>query len=123
AEPFRSSAMIGRRLAAIEAREGATPLLGSYQLPGIVYGLGHPLPALRSQADLLAHLEGQGKVVVALLPKQLTTLKDDPRVGVDACDTIEGFNIEKFHGDTIYLALISPRAAALAGEPRAAGAR
>lgn len=119
AEPFRTSAAVGRALATIEAREQATPVLASYQLPGIVYGLGHPAPTTRSRDEFLAHVERENKIVVPLNRLELNRLLCEPRLTVEVCDVIEGLNIEKVRHERIHLTLVRPREPAVTAVPPA----
>ena len=114
AEPYRISAVVGRRLAALEAREGAKPVLGTYQPPGTVFALGHPAPVIRSRAEFVAAAGREGKVLAALLPKDLEILRAEPGLAVEVRETVQGFDVDKARPETLYLAVIRPDAVPIA---------
>jgi 4-amino-4-deoxy-L-arabinose transferase-like glycosyltransferase len=106
AEPYRLSAVVGRRLAALEAREGAPPVLCSFQTSGTVFALGHPAAIIRSKAMLVVAVARAGKVLTALRPDELAVYGDEPGLAVEVRETLEGFNLEKARRETLHLAVI-----------------
>src|SRR5262249_36842138 len=118
AEPYRVSGIVGRRLAALEARERARPILFTYQLPGVVYALGHPAPVVRGRANLVERVNREEKVVTALLPEELRFLRMNTPLAIDVCETVQGFNLDKGRLDTLHLVVVRPSVAALVTQPR-----
>lgn len=106
AEPYRISAVVGRRLAALEAREGVRSVLCTFQFPGAVFSLGHPAPIVRSRAELVEEVGPGGRVLSALLPVEIAMLKRDPALTIEVLETLEGFNLDKGRRDTVHLALV-----------------
>jgi hypothetical protein len=106
AEPYRVSAVVGRRLAALEAREGTKSVLCTFQFPGTIFALGHPAPLVRSCAELIEAAGNRSKLLTALLPKELGTLRTEPGLAVEVLETVEGFNADKGRPETVYLAVI-----------------
>ena len=119
AEPYRISAVVGRRLAALESREHAPAVLCTYQLPGIVVALGHPAPILRSRAEIVEKTGDVGKVVTALLPKDIEKLHGEPALAVEVLETVTGFNVEKGRTETLYLSVVRPTAPQIGTRPPA----
>jgi len=108
AEPYRSSTVVGRRLAALEAETGAPPALCTFKPPGAVYTLGHPAPLLHSRGDI-AELAGRvGAVLMPLTPEELRMLESDPNFRVEVRETVEGLSIEKGRNETLHLSVVRP---------------
>jgi 4-amino-4-deoxy-L-arabinose transferase-like glycosyltransferase len=114
AEPYRISARVGRRLAALEARERTRVVLGSYQLPSVVYTLGHPAPMFENRDELVDSLERDGKVLTALLPPEYAKLRLDSRMVLTVHETIRGFNLDKGQNEVLHLTTIRPSVATYA---------
>jgi hypothetical protein len=106
AEPYRISAVVGRRLAALEAREGTKTVLCTFQFPGTIFALGHPAPIARSLAELIEAAGKTRKFLTALLPKELATIRAEPGLAVEVLETVKGFNVDKGRRETVYLAVI-----------------
>jgi hypothetical protein len=123
AEPFRISAIVGRRLAALEARERAKPVLCTYQLPGIVFALGHPAPIVRTRSAILETVGREGKVIAALVPYELLKYQSEPGLVVTVRETIQGFNVDKGRFETLHLSAIAPAAVAIVERTRATSVR
>ncbi|MFO0949956.1 MAG: glycosyltransferase family 39 protein [Isosphaeraceae bacterium] len=105
-EPYRISATVGRRLAALEAREATRTVLSTFQFPGTIFALGHPAPIIESRAEMVETVGTKKKVLTALLPKELKVYRAEPRLTVDVLETVEGFNVDKGRPETVYLAVI-----------------
>jgi 4-amino-4-deoxy-L-arabinose transferase-like glycosyltransferase len=108
AEPYRISASVGRRLAALEAREGGKVVLCTFQFPGTVFALGHPAPIVHSRTELFQAAQTAGKVVTALMPEELAKCRARPEFTIEVHETIEGFDLDKGRPRTIYLTVIEP---------------
>ncbi|MFO0889694.1 MAG: glycosyltransferase family 39 protein [Isosphaeraceae bacterium] len=123
AEPFRISTVVGRKLSAYESSERVPPVLCSFQTPGTVYALGHPVPELRSVSEVVEAASRKGKILAALLPQELAKLRDQKSVVVNIRETVEGFDIEKGRIQTLHLAVIRPDTEAIAAAPPASARR
>jgi len=123
AEPFRISALVGRRLAAIEADVKVKPVLCVYQLPGVVFALGHPAPILRGRTALIEAVDREGAVLTAFQPEELKAFRKDPRMAIDLRETVDGFNVDKARHETLYLAVVRPGPAMVAERYKAAKSR
>lgn len=110
AEPFRSSSVVGRRLAELEGVVDARPALCTFKPPGVVYSLGHPAPILHSRGDFVEHVDRHGRLLMPLTPYELTMLRKDPDFEVEVHETVEGFSIEKFRNEELHLATVRPAA-------------
>ena len=122
AEPYRISAVVGRRLAALEAREGARSVLCTFQFPGTVYTLGHPAAIAKNRVKLMEEASRQGQVLTALLPDEARVFGKDPRISIEILETVQGFNLDKVRPETLHLVRV--RATALAvREPAAQSAK
>ena len=53
AESYRTSRIIGEKLANLSAKLGLEPVLLEYQEPGVVYALGHPVATTRDRDGFL----------------------------------------------------------------------
>jgi 4-amino-4-deoxy-L-arabinose transferase-like glycosyltransferase len=118
AEPYRLSSVIGRRLAVLAAREQARPILCSYNLPGVIYALGHPAPIARGLVNIVDRVSLEGKVIAAIQPDELKVLKRDPRLAIEIRETVQGFNVDKGRAEKLHLVVMRPDARAVAVRPR-----
>jgi 4-amino-4-deoxy-L-arabinose transferase-like glycosyltransferase len=120
-EPYRLTPKAAARLADLCAREGATPILGSFQPPGMVYEFGRPI-AVRQDLNWLARLVAdKGTIAAALTRSEAHALADDPRWTVEVRETVEGINVERARNERLQMALIRPRAldsTSVATQPR-----
>jgi 4-amino-4-deoxy-L-arabinose transferase-like glycosyltransferase len=108
AEPYRTSALVGRRLAELEASLEVSSVLSSYKPPGTIFALGHPATLVRSRRDFVEEAARAGAILVPLMPAELARLRDDPRLLTDVRETIEGFNLDKGQGESLHLTVIRP---------------
>ncbi|WP_068414664.1 ArnT family glycosyltransferase [Planctomyces sp. SH-PL62] len=108
AEPYRSSTVVGRRLAALEAATGVPPALCTFRPPGAVYTLGHPAPLLRSRREIFDLADRSGSILMPLTPLELQMLQDDPAFQVDVRETVEGLSIEKGRNEILHLSVVRP---------------
>jgi 4-amino-4-deoxy-L-arabinose transferase-like glycosyltransferase len=114
AERYRYSRIVAERLTRLAAQYHATPMLGSFAEPSVVYAMGKPIAPLRSRADLLEHLRHSDAVVSALLPDDEASMRADPAFEVDVPDQLSVFNFTKGKTETLRFALIRARDSALA---------
>lgn len=108
AEPFRISAMVGRRLAALEVETRTKPILCNYVFPCTVFTLGHPAPIVRGRNELVKAIDREGAVLTALIPIELAAYQKDPRFLVEVRETVEGFNVDKARQEKVHLTVIKP---------------
>jgi hypothetical protein len=120
AEPHRISRIVGQHLAAISAREGARPVLGTFQESGVIYALGRPAPVFRSRDGLMAQLHAAGSVVCALMPQEIAVLRGDPRFRLEVREVVRGFNVDKGRTEILQMVVIRRGNSALAGRPQQA---
>ena len=117
-EPYRISGVIGRKLAALETQEHARSALCTFDLPGVVYALGHPAPVVRGLDKIVNHVRKDGKVIIPLRPEELPILERDGRVVIDVRETFRGFNLDKGRHETLHLATLQPLPVMTAEQPR-----
>jgi len=117
AEPYRSSSVVGRRLAALEVSTGAPPALCTFKPPGAVYALGHPAPLLHSRKDILDLVDREGEILMPLTPQELKMLQDDPDFRVDVRETVEGLSIEKGRNEKLFLSVVGSGAPEAVARP------
>jgi bifunctional DNA-binding transcriptional regulator/antitoxin component of YhaV-PrlF toxin-antitoxin module len=113
-EPYRISGVIGRRLAVLEVREQAKPILCTFDLPGVVYALGHPAPVVHEIDKLVNQVNRNGKVIIPLRPREVPVLKREGRLDLDVRETFRGFNLDKGRTETLLMTVLRPRGASLA---------
>ena len=95
AEPYRISAALGPKMAALVARERAEPITADYKEPSLIVALGRPAAPLRTRTWLVDQVGRHGAVVMALLPSELGRLQTDPRIQTRLSETVRGFNVSK----------------------------
>jgi 4-amino-4-deoxy-L-arabinose transferase-like glycosyltransferase len=108
AEPYRISRKVGERLKVLAVRERAAPMLGIFAEPGVVYTLGRPAPHMQNLASFYARVRREGAVVLALMANELESFRKDPRGLVEACEVVEGFNIDKGRTERLHLVVVRP---------------
>ena len=97
----------------------ASPVLCTYPAPGTVFALGHPAPVIRSRAEFVATAGREGKLLAALVPKDLEILRGGPGLTVEVRETVHGFDVDKTRPEVLYLAVIRPDGAPIAAQPGA----
>ena len=123
AEPFRISAVVGRRLAVLEGQTNARPFLCNYVLPGTVFALGHPAAILKGRNAIIEAVDREGAVLTALIPQELNAYRKDPRLMVEVRETVNGFNVDKARKETLHLTVIRPGPSMVAERYRASKVR
>jgi len=117
AEPYRTSAVVGHRLAALETSLGVRSLLSSYKPPGTIFALGHPATLVQSWEQFLKEVNQSGKILLPLMPGELSRLQRNPRFITEIQETVSGFNVEKAQPETLYLTLVRPNTSPVATGP------
>jgi 4-amino-4-deoxy-L-arabinose transferase-like glycosyltransferase len=123
AEPYRISPIVGRRLGDLATRSRATPMMGNFQPPDVVYYLGRPAPVIQGRPDLIERTRRGEAVAVALTPLELDAYRLDPNLDVAVRGEVAGFNIERFRVDRVHLAVIGPGRLPLAGRTPETGVK
>ena len=114
AEPLRISRVIGERLAVAARQENATPMVGNFQPPGIIYALGRTAPVI-TRRDALIDRVRERPVVVALLDWEVEQFRSDPRLAVEVVETIRGVDMEKAKPKTLRVSVLRPGSTPVAG--------
>jgi 4-amino-4-deoxy-L-arabinose transferase-like glycosyltransferase len=105
-EPYRTSRVVGQRLAALSNRLGLEPVLLEYQEPGVIYALGHPAALTRDRDGFFTHLEGGRSVLTVLLANEIAVMRSHFGLHVTPIDQVDGFLITKGKRRTLYLAVV-----------------
>lgn len=107
AEPFRVSRSVAEKLRIWSAREGAEPVLATFQQPSVIYHFGRPIEILESYEGLVQRLERGETLVSALSPGELRRFDRDRRIEMTVRETIRGFNLDKGRDETLHLVRIA----------------
>jgi 4-amino-4-deoxy-L-arabinose transferase-like glycosyltransferase len=107
-EPYRTSKTVGIRLGELVDATGATPMLGQFQEPGIIYALGCPAANMQSRDSLAEQVYKAGLIASALTPAEIKALQADPRFALEIRATLDGFNLSKGRNETLHMVLIRP---------------
>ena len=94
-EPYRTSRVLGEKLAALAAKLKMEPVLLEYQEPGVVYALGHPIATTRDRDGFFAHLKGGRSVLTVALPSEIEVMRSQFGLVVTPVDQVEGFVLTK----------------------------
>jgi 4-amino-4-deoxy-L-arabinose transferase-like glycosyltransferase len=106
AEPYRSSRILGEKLASLSAKLKIEPVLLEYQEPGVVYSLGHPIATTRDRDGFFAHLAGGKSVLTVALPSEVEVMRSHFGLIVTPVDQVEGFIMAKGKKQTLQLAVV-----------------
>jgi 4-amino-4-deoxy-L-arabinose transferase-like glycosyltransferase len=105
-ESFRTSRVIGERLAVCSRQSGLEPVLLEYQEPGIIYALGHTVALTRDRDGYFAHLKGGRSVLTVLLQNEIEVMRDHFGLDVKPLEQIEGFWLTKGKYQSLYIAVV-----------------
>jgi 4-amino-4-deoxy-L-arabinose transferase-like glycosyltransferase len=105
-ESFRTSRVVGERLAARSRRTRIEPVLLEYQEPGVIYAVGHPVALTRDRDGFFAHLEGGRSVLTILLESEIEVMRSHFGLHVTPVDQVEGFVLTKGKPLTLYIAVV-----------------
>lgn len=118
AEPYRTSRIVGERLAGLARERSAAPLLLSFQEPSVVYAMGRSAPMVRKWPRFYELLDTHGAVVTALIPREIVEFeRRSDHLEIDYRDRIEGFNPTKGESQTLRLAVIRRKPSAAVERP------
>ncbi len=115
-EPYRTSRIIGEKLAAHSAALEIEPVLLEYQEPGVVYALGRPIATTRDRDGFYAHLKGGRSVLTVALPSEIAVMRKHFGLIVTPVDQVDGFVLTKGKSQTLQIAVVREGAPA-AEEP------
>jgi 4-amino-4-deoxy-L-arabinose transferase-like glycosyltransferase len=121
AEPYRLSRVVGEKLAAHVATEGARPILLTYQEPGIHYAMKLKSPTLRDWDEVFLALGADPALVSPVTDEQYDGLCKDGRFRIGVLEALDGFNVSKGKNQRLRLVSIrlSPDGLALASAQQA----
>ncbi len=105
-EPYRTSRVVGERLATLSNRLNLEPVLLEYQEPGVIYALGHPAALTRDRDGFFAHLEGGRAVLTVLLSSEIEVMRSHFGLDVRPVDHVDGFVLTKGKRQTLHLAAV-----------------
>jgi 4-amino-4-deoxy-L-arabinose transferase-like glycosyltransferase len=117
AEPYRLSRVVGEKLARLADTEMASPILLTYQEPGIHYALKRKAPTLRDWDEVEKRLWRFPALVTAATPDQVESLSTDGRFLVDVLERIDGFNLSKGKAQPVRLLRLRPTPMAMTRRP------
>ena len=116
-EPYRTSRIIGEKLAAHSAALEIEPVLLEYQEPGVVYALGRPIATTRDRDGFYAHLKGGRSVLTVALESEIAVMRKHFGLIVTPVDQVEGFVLTKGKSQTLQIAVVREGEAPADEEP------
>jgi 4-amino-4-deoxy-L-arabinose transferase-like glycosyltransferase len=105
-ESYRTSRVIGERLAVLSRKTRLEPVLLEYQEPGIIYSLRHPVALTRDRDGYFAHLQGGRSVLTVLLQNEIEVMRSHFGLDVTPLEQVEGFWLTKGKYQTLYIAVV-----------------
>ncbi len=105
-EPYRTSRLIGERLAHFSRSLGIEPVLLEYQEPGVIYALGRQVATTRDRDGFYSHLSGGRSVVTVALPSEIAVMRKHFGLVVTLVDQVEGFVLTKGKSQTLQIAVV-----------------
>jgi 4-amino-4-deoxy-L-arabinose transferase-like glycosyltransferase len=105
-EPYRTSQVLGEKLAMLAARLNVEPVLLEYQEPGVVYSLGYPIATTRDRDGFFAHLKGGRSVLTVALPSEIDVMRSHFGLVVTPVDQVDGYVLAKGKRETLQLAVV-----------------
>ena len=105
-EPYRTSRVLGEKLAALAAELNVEPVLLEYQEPGVVYAVGHPIALTRDRDGFFAHLKGGRSVLTVALPSEIEVMRNHFGLVVKPVDEVNGFILTKGQQKTLQIAVV-----------------
>jgi hypothetical protein len=106
AEPYRTSRILGEKLAALSAKLRVEPVLLEFQEPGVIYALGRPIATTRDRDGFFAHLTGGRSVLTVALPSEIEVMRSHFGLLVDPVDRVDGFVWSKGKQQRLELAVV-----------------
>ena len=105
-EPYRTSRIIGERLASLSKQRGLKPVLLEYQEPGVIYALGHPAALTRDRDSFFAHLGDGRSVLTVLLSSEIDVMRSHFGLDVSPIEPVECYDLTKGKRQTLHLAVV-----------------
>jgi hypothetical protein len=106
AEPYRTSRVIGEKLAEHSRSLGIEPVLLEYQEPGVIYALGRPVATTRDRDGFFAHLTEGRSVLTVALPSEIAVMRKHFGLEVTAVDQVDGFVLTRGKSQTLQIAVV-----------------
>ena len=122
-EPYRTSRLIGEKLATFSARMGIEPVLLEYQEPGVVYALGRTIATTRDRDGFFGHLTGGRSVLTVALESEIDVMRKHFGLIVNPVDHVDGFVLTKGKQQTLAVAVVRQGAAPSPTPPSTPGIR
>jgi 4-amino-4-deoxy-L-arabinose transferase-like glycosyltransferase len=116
-ERYRTSRIIGERLASLSARTGFEPVLLEYQEPGVVYALGRPIATTRDRDGFFAHLAGGRSVLTVALSSEIDVMRRHFGLVVTPLERVDGFVLNKGKKQTLLVAAVRQGDSAFVAPP------
>jgi 4-amino-4-deoxy-L-arabinose transferase-like glycosyltransferase len=105
-ERYRTSRVLGEKMAAFAAKLKIEPVLLEYQEPGVVYSLGYPVATTRDRDGFFAHLKGGRSVLTVALASEIAVMRSHFGLEVTPIDQVDGFVLAKGRQQTLHLAVV-----------------
>ena len=106
AEPYRTSRIIGEKLATFSAKLGIEPVLLEYQEPGVIYAAGRPIPLTRDRDSFFAHLGDGRSVLTVALQSEIDVMRSYFGLIVTPVDEVDGYVLTKAKHQTLKIAIV-----------------
>jgi hypothetical protein len=106
AEPYRSSRILGEKLASLAAKLKIEPVLLDYKEPGVFYAFGHPIATTDDRDGFFAQLAGGRSVLTVARPSEVERMRSYFGLFVTPVDQVEGFIMAKGKKQTLQLAVV-----------------
>jgi 4-amino-4-deoxy-L-arabinose transferase-like glycosyltransferase len=108
AEPYRFSRLVGERLGELSHQTGVRPAMMTFQEPGLIYALGHPVCDVRGYDEMAEEVGQRGPILLPLLAKEIVEMRADPRFTLELVEPISGFNVNKGKVQELTFAVVGP---------------
>jgi hypothetical protein len=106
AEPYRTSRIIGEKLAKLSAQMGLEAVLLEYQEPGVIYAAGHPLALTRDRDGFFAHLADGRCVLTVALQSEIDVMRSYFGLVVTPIEDVDGYVLTKGKHQTLRIAVV-----------------
>ena len=116
-EPYRTSRVIGEKLAERARSLEIEPVLLEYQEPGVIYALGRPAAMTRDRDGFYAHLTGGRSVLTVALPSEIAVMRKHFGLDVTLVDQVDGFVLTRGKSQTLQIAVVREGQTPTAPEP------
>jgi hypothetical protein len=122
AEPYRTSRIVGERLASLSSEMRLEPVLLEYQEPGLFYALGRWIATTRDRDSFFSHLQDGRSVLTVALASDLEIFHSKFGLVVTPVDQVEGFVLSKGRKQVLQLAVVRQGDSVEAASPASASA-